>query len=576
MGLTESDSDYDFMSEIKAFDDSKAGVKGLVDLGITKIPRMFIDQQFLLEKKSSVPGDLDVSVPIIDLEGVKEDLTRRAKIIESVRNASENWGFFQVVNHGIPASVLDEMIEGVRRFHEQDTEVKKGFYTRDRPRKVLFLSNFNLYKSQRATWRDTLSCLIAPGPLDPEELPGVCRDIVMDYSKRVIALAFTLFEVLSEALGLNPSRLNDMGCGDGLILLGHYYPKCPEPELTLGTCSHCDTNFMTILLQDQIGGLQVLHESQWVDVPYVPGALVLISNVLSLGFYEMKLHERPSECVNDDEKIHWTGGSKMEVKHISEIHSRVDPSYDRTSALKDFDETKAGVKGLLDGGVTKIPPIFVDQQLILDKRSAKSDSQFSVPVIDLGDVNKDSSSRAEIIDKVRNACEKWGFFQVVNHGIPRNVLDEMIDGIRKFHEQDTERKKEFYTRDLSRKVVYVSNVDLYTSKAANWRDSIFLFMAPRWPTLEELPELMSNDKFKSVNHRVLAKSNGPRISVASFFRTQPQLGDFPDSSRLYGPIKELLSEENRQIYREISARDFLTYKYSKGIDEASSLEHFKL
>ncbi|XWS53833.1 hypothetical protein CRYUN_Cryun10bG0034300 [Craigia yunnanensis] len=298
----EADSDYDLKSEIKAFDDTKAGVQGLV------------------------------------------------------------------FNHGIPISVLNEMIDGVRRFHEQDTEVKKEFYTRERSRKALFVSNFNLYKSQTATWRDTLACIIAPDPLDPEELPGVCRDIVMDYSKRVITLAFTLFEVLSEALGLNPSRLNDMDCAEGLILLGHYYPKCPEPELTMGTSCHTDTNFMTILLQDQIGGLQVLHENQWIDVPYSPGALI----------------------------------------------------------------------------------------------------------VNIGD----------------------------------------------------------------------------------------------------LLQLISNGKFKSVNHRVLAKRAGPRISVASFFRIQAP--DEGNATRLYGPIKELLSKENPPIYRETSMKDYLSHYRTQVIDQTSSLLHLKL
>ncbi|XP_013723198.2 1-aminocyclopropane-1-carboxylate oxidase homolog 1 [Brassica napus] len=268
--------------QLKAFDETKTGVKGLVEAGISEIPAIFRAPPATI-KTPTPPSSSQFTIPTIDLQGGSTDSTSRRSLVEKIGDAAERWGFFQVINHGIPLDVMERMKEGVREFHELDPEVRKGFYSRDPSNKLVYSSNFDLYSSPAANWRDTLGCYTAPDPPRPEDLPAACGEVMIEYSKEVMKVGKMLFELLSEALGLNTNHLKDMDCTNSLLLLGHYYPPCPQPDLTLGLTKHSDNSFLTVLLQDNVGGLQVLHDQYWVDVPPVPGALVInVGDLLQL------------------------------------------------------------------------------------------------------------------------------------------------------------------------------------------------------------------------------------------------------------------------------------------------------
>lgn len=92
-----------------------------------------------------------------------------------------------------------------------------------------------------------------------------------------------LLEVLFQNLGvtLEDSKIDAL-IGTKMVNM-NYYPACPNPELTVGVGRHSDLGILTVLLQDGIGGLYVKVEEdvdsgrkgQWVEIPPVPGALVI-------------------------------------------------------------------------------------------------------------------------------------------------------------------------------------------------------------------------------------------------------------------------------------------------------------
>ncbi|XP_073051224.1 1-aminocyclopropane-1-carboxylate oxidase homolog 12-like [Primulina eburnea] len=272
---TDHVSDYDWEKEVEDFEKTKAGVKGLVDSGIQKIPRFFISPPESLLSRTDNSGELQLQIPVIDFEGIEKGGARRKMIVDEIRKASESWGFFQMVNHGVPLCVLKAILESTRRFHEQPAEAKMDLYSSDSRRKVRFYNiNGHFRESDVAGWRDAFSCTCEDDIVEPEAIPLVCRSEVIEYLKYMINLRDLLSELFSEALGLSKDFLNQIQCMKSEYLTCLYYPACPEPDRTFGTVKHSDPTVLTIVVQDLSGGLQIHHENNWVDVPPIEGALI--------------------------------------------------------------------------------------------------------------------------------------------------------------------------------------------------------------------------------------------------------------------------------------------------------------
>ncbi|XP_047338081.1 scopoletin 8-hydroxylase-like [Impatiens glandulifera] len=273
------------------------GIKGLVDSGITVVPDRYVQPQC-----ERIPLDHKVDPFVfrpIDLSGL--DGPERDNVVKAIADAAETVGFFQVVNHGIPLKVLEELKETAHGFFNQEAK-KKAVYLKGSSVSPLvkYGTSFAPEKERALEWKDYLSMTYTNDQEALEQWPNQCKEVALEYLNASTKMARKLIEVLIGHLGakLDEEKL------DGLIGLKmvnmNFYPACPNPELTVGVGRHSDMGTLTVLLQDGIGGLYVKLENetnaekQWIEIPPVDGALVInigdALQILSNGRYKSAEH----------------------------------------------------------------------------------------------------------------------------------------------------------------------------------------------------------------------------------------------------------------------------------------------
>ncbi|KAL1322877.1 hypothetical protein HN51_067896 [Arachis hypogaea] len=243
-----------------------------------------------VQPPESRPGTAVVAsgktIPVVDL-GVHDHV----EVLGQILRASEQYGFFQVTNHGVSKELIEDTMNVLKEFHGMPAEEKMRESSKDPNGSCKLYSSREINnKDAIQFWRDTLRHLCPPSRqfihFWPQK-PDTYREVVERYTEEMRKLGVKILEVLCEGLGLDREYCNG-GLSESPLLLTHHYPPCPEPSLTLGAPKHRDPTLLTILLQEKdINALQVFKDGEWIGVEPIPNAFVvnigLLLQIISNG-----------------------------------------------------------------------------------------------------------------------------------------------------------------------------------------------------------------------------------------------------------------------------------------------------
>ncbi|WVY98361.1 hypothetical protein V8G54_030512, partial [Vigna mungo] len=195
------------------------------------------------------------------------------------------------------------------------------------------------YEDPYADWRDTIAFSLAPDHPKAQEFPAVCRDIVVEYSKKIMVLAYALFELLSEALGLDHFHLKEKGCAEELLLLCNYYPPCPEPTLTMGNKEHSDDDEASPNIKKlTLLKVMLLLYVSYYDLNRRKFVEISLENLRIIEEY--KLHASDEVYLGQRDNPNWTDDTKVVQafqkfgKKLKEIEIKISARNNKTQVLE--------------------------------------------------------------------------------------------------------------------------------------------------------------------------------------------------------------------------------------------------
>lgn len=268
-------------------------VQALSHVTLHELPAKFIRPAHEQpENSKAIEG---VTVPVISLSQPHD------VVVNELSKACSEWGFFLITDHGIEPSLIGRLKEVGEEFFKLPQKEKES-YANDPSSGSFEGYGTKMTKNldEKVEWVDYYFHIMHP----PKKLnhdmwpknPSSYRGVTEEYNVEILRTTNKLLELLSEGLGLDGKVLNSSLGGDEIEfeMKINMYPPCPQPQLALGVEPHTDMSALTLLVPNDVPGLQVWKDGNWVAVNYLPNALFVHVGdqleVLSNGKYKSVLH----------------------------------------------------------------------------------------------------------------------------------------------------------------------------------------------------------------------------------------------------------------------------------------------
>ncbi|KAJ1430558.1 Oxoglutarate/iron-dependent dioxygenase [Sesbania bispinosa] len=214
-------------------------------------------------------------VPVIDLTKLLSE-DHKGPELESLHHACKEWGFFQLINHGVNTSLLENVKKGAKQFFNLPMEEKKFEQREGDSEGYGQLSVAS--EEQKLEWGDTFHI-----------------DDLESYYAKMNKLAIQIFELMAKALTIDTAEITKLFAVGTQATTLNYYPACPQPDLVLGLNPHSDAGGLTIVLQaNEVEGLQIRKDGLWIPVKPLPNAFIInigdMLEVITNGVYRSIEH----------------------------------------------------------------------------------------------------------------------------------------------------------------------------------------------------------------------------------------------------------------------------------------------